>query len=465
MLTVQALDTLIGQVLGLRIRHQDREHLLRWIADRASRRQMSIADWAIQLTETSFAAREEREAMTVRLTTGETYFMRDVGLFELLAGRLLPEIIERRQAQRRIRIWSAGCASGEEAYSLAMLIRESSHSLDGWDIQILGSDIYSEALLAADRGVYGEWSFRALDATRKKRYFQAHGRHWVLTDELRPLVRFIHSDLIADSFPDSTSGLQNIDLILCRNVFIYMRPEAVAEVSVKLAATLTEGGYLITGHGELLGHNSHGLHTRVFPTSVVFHKQSEWAGLVEKSQDSPFDVGEPRQKVFGPLREYAPAHLPVLDPEPNFSQCLQRAWRHANRGEREEANEACRTTSKLNPLDPWPYYIQAQLANEIGDIRQARKMLERVIYLDASVVAAYVELAGLFEQEDRLGAARRMLINACRELRRLPADAIVPPYEATAAGELLCYLEARLKDLPVEWPNNDQLPGTRPAAV
>ena len=153
------------------------------------------------------------------LTNGETYFFRDHGQFDLLRLRLLPELIERRRDAKTLRLWSAGCSSGEEAYSLAMLLDMLLPKRDGWNILILGSDIDEAALAKARRGHYGQWSFRMAPPALKQRYFQRKGDEWMLDERIRSMVTFRTSNLIGETFP--SAELRDMDLILCRNVFIY----------------------------------------------------------------------------------------------------------------------------------------------------------------------------------------------------------------------------------------------------
>ena len=140
---------------------------------------------------------------TTPRASGETYFFRDHGQFDLLRLRLLPELIERRRGAKTLRLWSAGCASGEEAYSLAMLVDMLLPERDGWDILILGSDIDQTALAKARRGHYGQWSFRMVPPALQQRYFQRKGDEWALDERIRRMVTFRAGDLIGEPFPGS----------------------------------------------------------------------------------------------------------------------------------------------------------------------------------------------------------------------------------------------------------------------
>ena len=208
---------------GLRLRAQDLESFSRWMVRRVHALTLpGSEEFAQLLAQDGAAGRRERELLITQFTTGESYFFRDQGQFDLIRQKLLPELIERRAKERTLRIWSAGCAGGEEPYSLAMLVLELASGLAGWNVLILGTDINGEALHKARQGEYREWSFRALDAQRKQHYFVRHGDRWRIGPQLRDMVSFRSLDLVRDHFPDPEAGFERFDLILCRNVFIYL---------------------------------------------------------------------------------------------------------------------------------------------------------------------------------------------------------------------------------------------------
>ncbi len=449
-LSGQQIIDLVHAVVGLRLREQDLAAVHNWIARRMHARGLASEGAYLRLLQEGGAAGcLEREELTVQLTTGETYFLRDPDQFRLLAEQILPELIERRSASRRLRLWSAGCASGEEAYTLAMLLNEMRPKIPGWEIEIIATDINTRALDIARRGRYGEWSFRALDEERKHRYFHHEGREWVIVPALRELVRFARTDLVADQIPDADGALQQFDLIMCRNVFIYMQALAVSRVATKLTAALAEGGYLITGHGELLGHNTQGLQSSVFAESVVMHKLAAPeapAALPIARLKAAVHASPPAKAAAAQALRRSAAPTSPAEWRPAPEDLVQQAWRHADRGEAKEAEQACRGALLLAPLNPWPYYLLAQLAQERGDVRLARAMLDKVIYLDPSLVAAYLELSALLEQGGHPERARRMLQTACLELRKLPAAAPIKPYDNSTAGPMLSFLESRLRN-------------------
>ncbi len=381
------------------------------------------------------AVRVVDDDMTSR-ANGETYFFRDHGQFDLLRLRLLPELIERRRGVKTLRLWSAGCASGEEAYSLAMLVDMLIPQRDGWDILVLGGDIDPAALAKARRGHYGPWSFRMAPPALQQRYFRRQGEEWVLDERIRRMVTFSAVDLIGTPFPGGE--FRDMDLILCRNVFIYFGPDAVRAVADKLAASLSEGGYLMTGHTELIGQSMRNMRSRLFAEGVVYQRRA--ATLAEMppfGRVAPFPVVLPVVMVSTPV-----APLPVYEPAPAVlcaDDLLAAARQFADRGEYAGAEQACRRALAVAPLAAAPHFLLAQLAQLGGDFERAGQLLEKTLYLDSRCVAAHLELAALCERAENLPRAQTLRRAALDIVRTLPGDAVIEPYE-TSAREMAQWL-------------------------
>lgn len=440
------VDELVRRTVGLRLREQDGEALSRWTATRQRKLALpGIERYGQLLSEDGAAGRRERELLTAQFSTGESYFFRDQGQFDLLAKTILPELIVRRAKQRRLRLWSAGCASGEEAYSLAMLIDQMGPCLAGWEVLILGTDINTEALEKARRGEYRDWSFRTLDDRRKQHYFQAQGDLYRIDARLRDAVTFRRGDLLRDRFPDEQAGLEDFDLVLCRNVFIYLNTQAVARITAKFCAALADGGYLVTGHSELFGHDVAPLRMRLFAQSAVFQKAA-LAAAEEGVDAAPAKVAVPPVTAL-PAPRSGPDAVPAMAPAALAEDCeqlMQAAWRHADRGLREQAEQDCRQVIARAAFDPGPYFLLAQLAQERGDVTEAKTLLKKTIYLDPSFVAAYLELGALHARAGEERRARRMYQSAGAVLRTLPACSAIPPYGESTAVEVLAYVERLL---------------------
>ena len=192
--------------------------------------------------------RAELEAATELLTTNETYFFREPQQLRAFAGEILPMLARGNEATRRLRIWSAGCSSGEEVYTIAILVKESG-LFEGWDVNVFGTDIARRVLQTARAGAYGIHAFRAAEAEVIRRWFHPQGDKWAVEDEVRRLVSFGHLNLLD---PGMMRLVDPVDAVFCRNVMIYFDVAARKRVCRSFHDKLTDGGFLLLGHSESL---------------------------------------------------------------------------------------------------------------------------------------------------------------------------------------------------------------------
>jgi chemotaxis protein methyltransferase CheR len=180
------------------------------------------------------------------LLNNETYFFRDRAPFDLLARYALPELLQKRAKTRRARIWSAGCSTGQEVYSLAMLFAEDSEKWRGWTIDILGTDVSTHCVDRARIGTYSQFEVqRGLGINQMIKWFEETADGWRAAEALRRPLRFQVHNLLEP--PPHPGGF---DIVLCRNVLLYLSPEKKALAFERLAASMAEDGWLMLGAGE-----------------------------------------------------------------------------------------------------------------------------------------------------------------------------------------------------------------------
>ena len=190
------------------------------------------------------------EQVVDALTTNETTFFRDVYPFESLRTHVLPDLIERKRLSRSLFIWSAGCSSGQEPYSVAMLMRDEFPELAGWQVSILGTDVSVAMLERARAGRYGQLEVnRGLPADLLVRYFRRTGMDWEIDASIRAMVRFQHQNLV-DPWP----SLPPMDLVLMRNVMIYFDVTTKQDILGRVHGVLAPHGYLLLGTSETTLH-------------------------------------------------------------------------------------------------------------------------------------------------------------------------------------------------------------------
>lgn len=223
---------------------------------------------------------QELEEIMDLLTTNETYFFREEYQLKAFTDEIVPEICAARGAKefnRRIRVWSAGCSTGEEPYTIAMLLLEM-ECLKDWSIEIIGTDISQRVLQHARRGIYGASAFRATDDYFRSKYFtaQPEGSYRVM-DNVRKLVTISHLNLL-----DSTrmKMLGSFDLVFCRNVIIYFDQAVKKKVVESFFQVLRESGYLLLGHSESLMNVTTLFSLRHFKNDMVYQKPVGSAGRI-----------------------------------------------------------------------------------------------------------------------------------------------------------------------------------------
>jgi chemotaxis protein methyltransferase CheR len=211
------------------------------------------------------------------LTVNETFFFREKNQLTAFSDEILPEIRETNREKKRIRIWSAGCSTGEEPYTIAMLILEYG-GLCGWDIEILGSDINQRVLAAARRGVYRKNSFRSTETYFVGKYFREEEGSFLVSEDVKRLVSFSCLNLL-DPFKVRFMG--QMDVIFCRNVLIYFDHMARKKVVENFSSNLVEGGYLLLGHAESLINISTSFSLRHLKNDMVYQKPTTQGAYIK----------------------------------------------------------------------------------------------------------------------------------------------------------------------------------------
>lgn len=207
------------------------------------------------------------------ITTAETYFLRQQYQFNAFADEVLPQLLRQNAALKKLTIWSAGCSTGEEVYTLATLVLECKELRD-WKVRVLGSDLSSTRLAAAREGRYGKSSFRAVDESFRAKYFTAGPAdgEWLVKPEVRRLCQFVQTNL---AFPHSSSVIGTVDVAFCRNVLIYLSPRAREVATTQLVERLEVGGYLFLGHAESLLNTSLPLQTVHLKEDIVYRRKED----------------------------------------------------------------------------------------------------------------------------------------------------------------------------------------------
>ena len=213
------------------------------------------------------------KVLSSHLTIGETYFFREKPAMSLFIKMIMPEVIRKAENEKRaIKIWSAGCSSGEEPYSLAIIIKENFPELNPSDFTIMATDISPKAINKAISGIYTEWSFRETPDNIRKKYFLNNNGTWCISPDIKRLVNFTYLNLAKDSYTSQLAGAANADIIFCRNVLMYLSPGIIKTAAENFYNCLNDGGWFITSQVEL-NDEYFSLFDKVYFESGVFYKK------------------------------------------------------------------------------------------------------------------------------------------------------------------------------------------------
>jgi len=218
----------------------------------------------------------ELNTMIDIVTTNETYFYREKNQLDAFAEEILPELAERNLKTKRLRIWSAGCSTGEEPYTLAILCNETGLFDGKWEVDIIGTDISTRVLQTARKAVYSQSSFRTTEESALKRYFsRTEDGKYALDDSIRNMVHFGHLNLMDEKM---MGLIRECDIIMCRNVIIYFDKNAKAKAVNSFFRKLVPGGYLLLGHSESLMNITTVFKLKHLTKVMVYQKPAETAG-------------------------------------------------------------------------------------------------------------------------------------------------------------------------------------------
>jgi chemotaxis protein methyltransferase CheR len=419
----------------------------------------------------------ELRAIGDQLTVGETYFFRNPNHFRAVREQVLARAPGR---ERPLRILSAGCASGEEAYTLAILVREVLGAAEAARVRILGIDINPTMLDRARRGRYTPWSLRATPLEAQERWFRAANGHFELDEAVRSAVTFEERNLMQED--PAFWGPGAFDLIFCRNVLIYFSPEAVRAAVARFAGALAPGGHLFLGDAENLRAHSHDFH--LHHTHDTFYYQvrdpaeprrpapplpprtasaapdlpplvdpdASWVSAIHGAAERIERLGHASRDpgpagraaaVVAPavawdlagahrlLQEerYAEAHatLATLPAEAGQDPDVQlmRASILASLGDVPGAAEACRAVLALDELSAGAHYLLALCEEHRGDLDSAVQHDQTALYLDPGFAMPRLHLGRLAKRRGDRETARGELLRALDLLAREDVSRIV----------------------------------------
>lgn len=411
------------------------------------------------------------QSLVPAFSVGETYFRRDPETFDWLAQHHLGVLLARRRqsGQRSLRLWSAGCCTGEEAYSLLFLLDELlGEERDSWTLELVASDISAQFLARAEQALYGSNAFRRNESAFRQRYFQAEGRQWQVRPAWRGLIRFRQYNLI-----DESQGclLAEADLILCRNVLMYFSPTRAATVVKRLLGCLNDEGLLLLGAVEAGIATQAGLTGSWAGCNYALNRHAGRALAAVPAMSAPKAVvsaPHKREEVQPSMQPTARQAVPAEEHWQQAQQALATGHYPAARAallaylacaglSRGQQHQACLLTARswadqqcLDEARDWlqralqlqadsvpAYWLQAQLAQHRGDDPGALQALQKALYLQPEFILGYFLQARLLVAQGRAPAAAKALRVCQQLLQQQSGESLVPLGDGISCGQLL----------------------------
>lgn len=426
--------------------------------------------------QTSHGLTAPLEYLIAGITVGESYFFRDSEQIELLRGELLPEIIAAKRADGNLslRIWSAGCSQGQEIYTIALMLHELLPDIENWRIHLLGTDINSEVIAKAIRGRYSDWSFRATPPELRERWFARIKSEYEIHPRIRRMVHFAYLNLTEDIYPSILSETNAIDVILCRNVFIYLDRQAIQRSMAQYAECLLDHGVLILGASDPVEY-THTPLSWIHAGRTAYFRKGAPSGIELQICPLPgiapnLATPDKRARQASPLpteplptKKYAPplpsknvppvravgSGKPVtvarkdkpasdLDGIIELLKCSEwvaalaqieeifregkensdlwqmKAKALASLGQTDKALQACMTSLQLAHNNKHTYLIQGLILAELDREQEAEQSLRKALYLDHSFLEAHYELGMLRVRASDLRGGIKSLENALK---------------------------------------------------
>lgn len=481
---MQQFSEFIRKEIGLNFTENRFAELRVKLADIAKERGFkNVPDFIDFIIHQKNDSRTIAQTLASRLTIGETYFWRDREVFRALEEELLLQIIERKRNTRKsIRIWSAGSSSGEEAYSIAILLQRLLPDIESWNITIIGTDINAEALQKAEKGIYTEWSFRSAPQWLKPNYFkQISEKTYKIDDSIKKMVKFSFLNLNKDPYPSLSNNTNGMDLIFCRNVFIYFAVDDILKISDSLYNCLVEKGLLITTATESFQYLSPRYRIVHYRGVTFYERNSEKKEEKKQPQNTVSEeieissikssahrikkklknienvkakkkvktgkntadknTQQPSLKEIDELYEkgeyqVAEKMLEQLNNQSNHDSVLLQSRIKANLGKLDEAKDFCKKALAMDKINPVAYYLLSTVEAEKGNTEKAYKAAQKSFFLDSTFIINNYMLGNFARELGKIDESNKHFRNSLDLLKKMDSNSEVPESDGMTAARL-----------------------------
>jgi chemotaxis protein methyltransferase CheR len=339
------------------------------------------------------------------MTIGETYFFRNQYHFLALRNHILPELIERRRTSglKQLRLWCAGCSTGEEPYSIAILLQELLPDIQDWSITLLATDINDAYLAFAKHGIYNKRSFRnETPEAVIQQWFNPIPEGYQVKGAVRRKVVFSALNLVSDDYPAYTNNTMQMDLIICRNVTIYFDSTTTKTVAERFHRALGINGWLLVGHSEPNMEIYKDFTVRNFENAILYQKTVDIQAFERaKTQPIPHLTIAPRiqkktEPIPAPRVAIKPRTAPVVPQLKEKENYLELARQAANTEKWDEALKLLVEAERYDNLNPHIHYLRGLVYHHQGNLKEAVTVLQRAVYCDVQFSLGHYMLGDIY---------------------------------------------------------------------
>ena len=425
----------------------------------------------------------ELEFLVSAITVRESYFFRDQHQIEFIRDIWLPGIIPKKlPGEKRLSIWSAGCSGGEEVFTIAILLMEALPDVQTWNISLLGTDINSVVLSDAASGVYKDWAFRTTPKHIRDKYFVKKDAAFLLNPNVRKMAQFKYLNLNDETFSRDLDTMHPFDMILCRNVFIYLDHRTVQGILKKFVSLLPPDGVLILGASDLVETNISGFELHRHQNMFYYQRRQEVFAPpkeVRPSARPPHEDRQPPKRALkkAPLPKQTVLTTPSPRPQkkamareevvamdrnglwheiPVFVDAYiadngedaflvgMKAKALASLGNLSAAMDLCNHSIELDKTCKYCYYIKATILMEMGKLEDAQHALRRAIYLDHHFFEAHFHLGQLLVRFHNYKAGLKSLKNALELAEKADPERLLFIEQELTCGQLVEILKSEI---------------------
>ena len=391
-----------------------------------------FANWLLS----SPLSSDQLEILMNNLTISETYFWREPQAFEALMNEIVPWLVRKSEnGGKKLKIWSAGCSSGEEAFSIAIALHKTIPNLAKWDISILATDINPRVLRKALAGVYSNWSFRNPPKWLMNYFQQKENQQYEVIPEIRKMVSFVSQNLAEAVYPSPENNTNAMDIIFCRNVLMYFSQERAKKIVQNFFDALVDGGWLIVSGSELADNLFPQFSSINLPGAILYRK----GGAKDQPPEQLHALEMvPPEKSYLKKIVVPSVCLPIHPDQPGW----QAVRLLANQGKLGEALTLCEAAIARHKLDSSLHFLHSSILQEQSKETEAISSLRRAIFLDPKFVMAHFALGNLLRRQGSLRGAKKSFENVVDLLAGCEPDKTLPEFEGLTAGRLKRIVQA-----------------------